>query len=77
MVWLYVNIYIYIYIYMCVLMVQIKNDGVDSVKEMIRKGFDGTIVPIKNTRGAMHTGVTSCDMVTCVCEHVRVHVLLV
>ena len=71
MVWLYVNMYV------CVLMVQIKNDGVDSVKDMIRKEFYGTIVPIKNTRGAMHTGVTSCDMVTCVYVFVCVYVLLV
>ena len=75
MVWLYVNIYICVCV--CVLMVQIKNDGMNSVKGIIRKEFDGTMVPIKNTRGAMHTGVTSCDMVTCVCVFVCVYVLLV
>ena len=26
---------------------QIRIDGVDNVKSMLRKGFDGTIVPIK------------------------------
>ena len=64
-------------VYMCVLMVQIKNGGVDSVKDMIRKEFYGTMVPIKNTRGVVHIGVTSCGVVTCVYVFVRAHVLLV
>ena len=45
------------------------NDGVDLAKVRRRKGFDGTIVPIKNARNAVHTGLTSCCGVMCVCVY--------
>ena len=57
------------------------NDGVDLAKVRRRKGFDGTIVPIKNARNAVHTGLTSCcgvHVCMCVlCVYVRVCVFVV
>ena len=55
---------------MCVLriyrLVQTRNDGVDSVKTMLRYGLDGLIVRIKHVRVTVQIGIMSCGAIRCV-----------
>ena len=66
----------YVCMCLCVFAVQIRNDGVDHGKAILRKGFDGAMVPIKNARGTVQTRMISCGVVICVSVCVCVYVCM-